>query len=78
MKEVKKGWYRHFKGGVYEVLGSGMHTETEEQVVVYIHKTDENIDGYWARPIEMFFDEKELEDGTKVKRFEYVGKEKPE
>ena len=74
---VKKGWYRHFKGGVYEVLGVALHTETLEKLVLYVHKTDENVDGYWVRPIDMFLGEKELEDGTKVQRFEYVGEEKP-
>jgi len=77
MQKVKKGWYKHFKGGLYKVLGTGMHTETEERLVIYIHKTDENVDGYWARPISMFSDEKELEDGTKVKRFEFVSEKKP-
>jgi hypothetical protein len=32
--EITNGIYRHFKGGVYEVIGVGRHSETEEQVVV--------------------------------------------
>ena len=75
---IKKGWYKHFKGGVYEVLGTALHTETMEKFVLYVHKTDENVDGYWVRPIDMFLGEKELEDGSTVKRFEYLGEGKPE
>ena len=29
------GMYRHYKGNEYEVLGIGLHTETEEKLVVY-------------------------------------------
>ena len=77
LSAIKKGWYKHFKGGVYEVLGVALHTETLEKLVLYVHKTDENTDGFWVRPINMFLDEKVFEDGSKVKRFEYVGKGKP-
>lgn len=78
MEKIRKGWYKHFKGGVYEVFGTGMHTETEEVLVFYRHVTEQNPDGYWARPVSMFLDEKELEDGTKVRRFEFLSEEKPE
>ena len=77
-EKIKKGRYKHFKGHDCEVLGIALHTETLEELVLYIHKTDENVDGYWIRPIDMFLGEKELEDGTKVPRFEYVGEDKSE
>ena len=32
---MKKGKYRHFKGGEYEVHGVARHSETGEQLVVY-------------------------------------------
>lgn len=35
MAEVKPGVYRHYKGGLYEVYGVAVHTETEEEFVVY-------------------------------------------
>lgn len=73
VEEVKKGFYKHFKGFTCEVIGVGVHTETLEKFVVYIHKTDENEEGIWVRPVEMFLDDKILEDGSKVKRFEYIG-----
>lgn len=75
--EIKKGWYKHFKGEVYQILGIAKHTETEEEFVLYIHITDSNPDGFWVRPVDMFLGYKELEDGTKVKRFEYVGETNP-
>ncbi len=45
--------YRHFKGGLYEVKGSALHTETEERLIVY-----EDVHGnMYVRPIEMFMSE---------------------
>ena len=51
--EIQPGQkYKHFKGGVYEVVGVAKHSETLEEMVVYKH------DGQlWARPREMWFDE---------------------
>jgi hypothetical protein len=77
-QKIKPGWYKHFKGGVYKVLGTAKHTETLEEYVLYIHKCDDNPDGYWVRPKEMFLGNKELENGKNVKRFEYVGEDKPD
>lgn len=77
IETIKPGWYKHFKGDVYQVLGTAMHTETEEVYVLYIHLCDTNPGGYWVRPLEMFLGYKTFEDGTKVKRFEYVGEKKP-
>jgi len=72
--------YRHFKGGLYEVLGLVTHSETLDQLVLYRHmgeiKGDDLLlspDGYWVRPVEMFNDYKELENGKRVKRYEYIG-----
>ncbi|MHA6668189.1 DUF1653 domain-containing protein [Homoserinimonas sp. A447] len=45
------GSYRHFKGGVYQVLGVARHSETEEALVVYASPSGE----WWVRPKEMFF-----------------------
>lgn len=33
---VKRGFYRHYKGGLYLVLGPGRHTETAELGVIYV------------------------------------------
>lgn len=55
----------HYKGGLYEYLYEGVHTESEEAVVVYKDR-DDNI---WVRPKSMFFSEVEVE-GKLVSRFE--------
>jgi len=74
--EIKLGKYRHFKGGEYDVIGVARHSEDLSGLVIYkaLYDSEEfGPNALWARPIEMFQDEKELEDGTKVKRFEYIG-----
>ena len=35
MEKLKKGIYIHFKGNHYEVIGVAIHSETEEELVVY-------------------------------------------
>ena len=47
------GRYRHYKGNEYEVIGEGVHTETEERFVVYrgLYKPYT----IWLRPYDMFF-----------------------
>lgn len=36
MRKLKVGkMYRHFKGDVYLVLGTGIHSETKEEYVIY-------------------------------------------
>ncbi|MED3442274.1 DUF1653 domain-containing protein [Bacillus subtilis] len=62
--EVAGCWFRHYKGGLYKVIGEVIHTETEEKLVTY-----EDQDGLlWARPKEMFFG-KVIIDGKEIKRF---------
>ena len=53
MDKVKPGFYRHFKGGAYEVIGTGKHSETVEELVVYKSLKDGSI---WLRPRQMFFE----------------------
>jgi hypothetical protein len=64
------GRYRHFKGGLYEVLGVAQHSETEEELVVY--RALYGAGGLWARPRAMFVEEV-LHEGRRVARFRYVG-----
>lgn len=45
------GFYRHRKGGLYEAIGSAVHSETEENLVIYQSCTTGII---WARPHKMF------------------------
>lgn len=46
----------HFKGLKVEIISVGMHTETQEKLVVYRH-ADDNDTQIWIRPLEMFMSE---------------------
>lgn len=59
--------YRHFKGKEYEIVGIANHSETLEEMVVYKALYDEG--QLWVRPLPMFLDMKETEEGE-VRRFE--------
>ena len=67
MELIKKGIYKHFKGGKYRVLGVAKHSETKEELVVY-----QNINSgeLWVRPVEIFVGGVEV-DGKMVKRFKF-------
>ena len=66
---IKLGLYRHFKGGMYRVLGTAEHTETGEQMVIYIALYGDGL--MYVRPLIMFM---ELTQGEKlIPRFERVG-----
>lgn len=71
--EVVPGTYRHYKGGEYEVLGVGRHSETLEELVVYralYESEDFGKDAIWVRPLHMFTDSVEV-DGKSIPRFTY-------
>ncbi|MFA6005729.1 MAG: DUF1653 domain-containing protein [Patescibacteria group bacterium] len=67
---IETGFYKHFKGGLYEVVGTAKHSETLEEYVVYKHMDDGSL---WIRPAAMFL-ETIVRDGKKIKRFEKVSK----
>jgi hypothetical protein len=67
---LKPGRYRHYKGGEYEVQGIATHSETGEQLVVYMPLYGEG--GYWVRPLSMFL-ETVNHDGQELHRFSYIG-----
>ena len=69
MSEIKIGKYRHFKGGLYEVIGTAKHSETGKELVVYKALYGEQ--GLWVRPKEMW-DETVERDGKVFKRFEFI------
>ena len=77
---IKKGLYRHFKGEnkIYEVLGTAMHTETEEELVIYRALYDDKMvknGDMSASPIKMFLEEvpKDKKNPTGQKyRFEFI------
>jgi hypothetical protein len=71
MTQVLKGKYRHFKGNMYEVIGTARHSETEEEFVLYrpLYKlNDPDAPPYTVRPIKSFFGQ--VSPGKP--RFEYV------
>jgi cyclomaltodextrinase / maltogenic alpha-amylase / neopullulanase len=74
MEELKPGIYRHYKGNKYEVIGTAIHSETEELLVVYrmLYSTGKYEEGtLWVRPKDMFYGIVEV-DGQKVPRFEFI------
>ena len=72
MSEIRKGKYRHFKGGLYEVLGVARHSETEEKMVVYRALYGEG--GLWVRPAAMWNETAER-GGQIYQRFTYLEEE---
>ena len=64
------GFYRHFKGGCYEVIGIAKHSETLEEMVVYRACYDEGT--LWVRPIAMWNEEVDVL-GERVPRFTWIG-----
>lgn len=58
--EIPKGKYRHFKGGLYEVVGMAKHSETLEEMVVYraLYGQGE----LWVRPAAMWLEKVDRED----------------
>lgn len=69
MPNIQPGIYRHFKGGVYEVLGLARHSETEEWLVLYKNQSGD----WWVRPYSMFF-ELINHEGKEMSRFSYVSR----
>lgn len=62
-------YYRHFKGGLYKLIGLAKDSETLEEMVVYQALYGER--QMWVRPAEMFF-EKVERDGKAMDRFQEV------
>lgn len=60
------GRYRHYKGGLYEVIGTARHSESLEPMTLYRSLYGEQ--GLWVRPAKMF-DEEVTIDGVRQARF---------
>jgi hypothetical protein len=70
--EVKAGFYQHYKGNRYLVLGVSLHSETEELTVVYVPLYLHSGPGLSNRPLEMFLGNVVV-DGVEQHRFRYLG-----
>lgn len=68
---MQLGFYRHFKGGLYEVIGIAKHSETLEELVIYKSLQDQS---FWVRPLSMW-NERIEKDGKIYVRFTYIGGE---
>ena len=57
-QKVKRGIYQHFKDVkmLYEVIGTGMHTETQEMYVVYRGLYPDSNFQIYLRPLSMFLE----------------------
>ncbi len=67
--DIKRGIYRHFKGGDYMVTGVAVHSETQEQLVVY--RPLYGAYQLMVRP-RMMFTEEVQRDGYRGPRFRLV------
>jgi len=63
--------FKHYKGGLYQIVTKAVHTETEEVLVVYQALYGEY--KVFARPESMFLEMVTDENGKAVPRFEKVG-----
>ena len=64
---------KHFKGDLYRIIGIGIDTETEQEVVIY--KKEDNSGPIWVRPRAMFeseVDKEKYPDCKQKWRFELV------
>lgn len=68
---VKPGIYRHYKGNLYEVIGSVRHSETLEELILYKALYLSEGENLWVRPKQMFGENVEVE-GKMIPRFSFV------
>lgn len=66
---LEPGIYKHFKGGMYEVLYVAKYSEDPEQEFVVYKSLEKGT--HWVRPLSMFIEEVER-DGYKGPRFVFV------
>lgn len=74
MNELKAGIYKHYKGGLYMVLGVARHEETREKLVAYIQLSGKYGAKIWVRPYDSFMESVEI-NGVVKPRFVYIGEE---
>lgn len=67
---IEKGFYKHFKGMLYEVVDTAKCSETMDVFVIYRALYGER--ELWIRPLTMF-QEQVTRDGKTFPRFEFLG-----
>lgn len=75
METIQLGKYKHYKGNHYEVIGTAIHSETLEIMVLYkaLYDSHSHPAGtIWVRSLKMF-SETVLVDGEEVNRFDFIG-----
>ena len=68
---VEPGLYRHYKNKMYRVLGTALHSETLEPLVVYEALYENELGKLWVRPAAMFSETITLDDKP-IPRFERI------
>ncbi len=71
MQKLELGIYQHYKGMKYLVLGIAKHSETKEDLVVYVTLYDNDMAAMWVRPLTMFLENVTI-DGKEVPRFKKI------
>jgi len=76
-RNLKQGIYRHFKSSdmLYKVLGVATHSETLEEMVMYITLYGKDAGKTYVRPLNMFLEkvpEGRENPNNQVYRFEYL------
>ena len=66
---IRPGFYKHYKGKLYQVFGMSRHSETLEEMVVYQALYGNY--GLWVRPAAMFMGTLSI-DGVDTPRFAWV------
>lgn len=69
--ELSTGTYRHYKGGLYNVVGLACNSETLEWCVIYqsVERSKKGLPSVWIRPYDMFVENVEI-NGEMKPRFE--------
>lgn len=68
---IEPGFYKHYKGNIYEVIGTALHSENMEELVVYKAIRQPEDGNLWVRPVTMF-QETLIVEGEEKKRFEKI------